>query len=316
MPLESSMPPEDMIYPPKPETRSSFENIGKVIGAAQSAITFALALGALLTATGFVIVNAQLSTFTDIHGYSIQSSQFLSAGVGLLIFITLINIFIYIIFINSLVLRVVIIFIFLYILINIFLTFGDAGESLISVIAVLISGLATLLQSTKLFKGDFVYEIILTPMQRLLKSISKDPLKASRIVIFTLYVLVLGILYGASFYRIIPRFLGGGRPESIILVFNDSTTLSQIGLAKDPIYPNRTQIVLLLADLNDGMLILDRLSGQVVAIKNDSVLAVYDDKVNQEYLVTPTPKPTLSPTATPIPTISITFTPVTTLTNP
>ena len=281
------------------------ESLSALIGNIQSGITLIIAVGAFVTATGLAIINVYLSKFTDIHGFSVNSTQYLPAGISLL------SILVVTIVISALILSG-----WNYI--------GQAFSSKLPVLSLkrgwfIIKALGVFL--VYLVLGALIYSkiptfislLVVTGIYAALVVYGKPPIRAgfqkpfsgSGIYVFgslLLYAIIGGSVYANSVYGNIPRYLGGGQPATAILVFKDEATLNQLGFSPDPIQATHTQNILLLADLTDGIMVLDPITGRVVGVKNESLLGTIDDKINTDYVVTATPIMTASPSAGPSPT--------------
>ena len=112
---------------------------------------------------------------------------------------------------------------------------------------------------------------------------------------------LLGLVYGyAGYYASMPRYLGGGAPAEVILLFKKDADTS--GLPFPVSDKHQSPKLTLLMELNDGILIEDKDANVVVEIKNDLVAGKIADL---RTTATPTPQmqtQTPSPTATSTPT--------------
>lgn len=70
-------------------TKSIFTQADDIAKALQSVLAVVIGFGAILTVSGFIIVNTYLSAYTDIQSYSILPAQYLAAGVGLFVLVSI-----------------------------------------------------------------------------------------------------------------------------------------------------------------------------------------------------------------------------------
>ncbi len=223
------------------------QSVEGVSRAFQRLISFIVGVAASLTAGGFVVVNSHLARYTDIHGYTLRPAQYLAAGVGLLV--------------------------------PPFLAIGIVA-------AAYYFGrfLGAVMRRRKPASPNDASEDgddtgVLTPVVRTLDTWLL-PESTRRLIFISgmiLYTLLFGLVYGATIYGSVPRYLGGGQPQDIVLVFEDVSMPQLLNLTQDTTVPQRTGVVLLLAELNDGLLVVDTVNGQVATVKNESLLAVLDD---------------------------------------
>ncbi len=142
-----------------------------------------------------------------------------------------------------------------------------------------------------LFRNSFINFLVTYVRNR---NTSRRVLLTGILTAELLWFIVVGSLYGQGVYGSIPHYLGGGKPESMILVFKSPDTLSALGLTPNETEPDRTKTVLLLAELTDGLLVADTNTGRVVALKEESLLGTLDDRVTS-LVITPTPPPASTP---------------------
>ncbi len=258
-----------------PDTTPLTANVEGVARAVQNLISLVLGLAAALTGGGFIVVNSHLSKFTDIHGYSVNPSQYLAAGVGLLI---------------PPVLATAIVFGAYYTgrLLGVIRRRRETARPVEGPVEEPPERRALPKRLEAAFKG--------------FESLAENRTFRRALVIsgFGLYTVLFGLFYGEYIYGSIPHYLGGGRPEPMIAVFDDEMTPALLGLTVDPVQPRRTQTLLLLAELSDGLLVLDTNTGRVAAIKNESLTGAMDDQI-VEWAITPTPAAAPMPPVTPNP---------------
>jgi hypothetical protein len=90
-------------------------------------------------------------------------------------------------------------------------------------------------------------------------------------------VILGSIAYGALVYGQVPRWLGGGKPATVVLHFDDTTGPQELGLTGNPARPAESETVDLLAELTSGVLVRDAVTNRVVAVDNRYLLAIADD---------------------------------------
>jgi hypothetical protein len=250
-------------------TKPTSPNLENMTQALQNLISLVLGLIAFLSAGGFIVVNSHLARYTDILAYNINPRQYLAAGVGLLI---------------PPMLALAVVFLGYYT--GRFLRFLSENRQ-----ARVPSGAP---------KNPLMRRV--APSIRFFDSLVNNT--NARRLIFTvgivLYTLLFGTFYGLYVYGSIPYYLGGGRPETMVLVFKDETTPRLLDLSTDAQFANRTGTLLMLAQLEDGWLVADTTTGRVVAVPNDVLSGIMDDTI-QPAVITPTTAPTFTPTITATP---------------
>lgn len=207
---------------------------------AQSVLTFVLGLSALMTASGFIIVNSYLASYTDIHGYSINPSQYITASIGAFIFSMLLLIPLYALsYLFGFFLRIY------------------RNQSLISPLATII--------------------FLTTVLDKLLEQSSIRRYARIVLILDTLVLIILlSMVYGALIYNHIPRYLGGGAPVNVYIVLTDSNTVSAFSANTVLSHPNVIYGVYILAELNDGLLIYNKAHNWSAIIKNSEIKAIFD----------------------------------------
>ncbi|MEZ4668164.1 MAG: hypothetical protein R3E39_09630 [Anaerolineae bacterium] len=251
---------------PQNTTRVSIETL---VGTIQNLLASVLAIAGILTAGGFIVVNTYLAQYTNIQVYTINTKQYLAAGVGLLFPVGLAALVIYI-----------------------FDTFGRSYGTRLNRI------------TGRVENGKGLTAIEQSVARKMLPKSSKLQLRLLRMRFWILlvgliyYTVFFGLLYGQYIYGTVPRFLGGGKPEPVILVFNDPELPALFNLTEDPQVPRRSATVLIMAELEDGLLVLDARTGQVAALKQQFLTGVMSAlPVNPASSSATNPVP--SPTATP-----------------
>lgn len=115
-------------------------------------------------------------------------------------------------------------------------------------------------------------------------------------IIFVVWIAVVVFFYTPFIYPNLPRSLGGGKPEHVILIFNDTNDPTLWNLPIDST-GHRTKPLLLLAEYSNGVLVKDDATGVISKVNNDVLIG----SIDAEH--TPTP------TATAIGTSTLTVTP-------
>lgn len=213
----------------------------------QSVITLAVGVGTLLSASGFLIVKSYLSKLTDIVGYNIAPAQYVTAGIGFWL-------------LSALILRL-------------FWTGIRRRE-----LRVLDSRLAEVDREIARFvpnRGKSAQaDAVLAEAVR-----TKQAMRATDrfylAVRLILYIAGASIIYGNILYGHIPRSLGGGEAATAVVILTPGVTAQDVNLTGMSSYPNRAD-VLIFAELNDGLLIQDRVSGHMVMIPSGDLVAVAD----------------------------------------
>lgn len=256
-------------------------SLEKALSLTQNAISLVVGLGALVTGTGFIVVNSYLAKFTDALGYNIVPGQYIAAGIGVwgitICIVGILSVFLY----------------------SFFGKFTDKG--LRKQRYKLSYGLASVIAPLSLFT-----KIPATISLNLLSTIV-EPFSAvivsriTAIILIAISSVIAGWLYGNIIYGHLPRFLGGGEPTTMTLVLKKDVQPTDFGLTPNSQQNQQTSTLLLLANLTDGLLVADTNNGQVTAIKDEMILGIVDD-VKAQWVITPTPTPTSTPTETPVPT--------------
>jgi hypothetical protein len=265
---------------------NSSGSLSDLIETAQKAIGSILALGAFLTASGFVVVNTHLSNFGQNFGgfthYNVQPSQYLSAGVGLFVFM-----FVAYNFGREMtsisVRRALARLILLVCLIGVYLNFigrFDFGTSFLNptvcILSFVIAGLALTLINNSPNKSRSNSGKFAALMFKIPKSVddilSRTVIRWSAIAV--LAAIVIGMVYGQFVYRFVPRFLGGGRPENVALIFNKQDNITPFNFVPEQIVNCTVRDLQILIELTDGYLIQNTVTGTVSTVKKDLLLGM------------------------------------------
>lgn len=130
--------------------------------------------------------------------------------------------------------------------------------------------------------------IPITRLEKLIRS------RVYRTVVIINFVFVGAIIYGAIFYPNLPHSVGGGKPATMILVFDSAENLQLLSLTANQANPRWTAPVFVLAELTNGVLVMDSRTKLVVEVKNEFIVSRIDDqKAPVEVTIsTLTPSPT------------------------
>lgn len=220
---------------------------------------------ALLTVAGFFVVQSYLASFSKLFTFNISVTQYLAAGVNLMLAI-----------IWKLILPIL-------------------GYSLV-LVSLYLLGKFCISKSKRVhtFWTSFLRPFLpfYRRIQRFLRVLwSLYQITAS--ALFVLFVILLALVYGTSYYAQSPRMFGGGMPADVILIFREEQP-TQNSIWSFPINstnPRQSEQVQLLIELTDGVIVRDPSTGVVVIVKNDVLQGIIDAPVSN--IVS-------SPTATPI----------------
>ena len=267
--------PDEPILPMDEKTPQEFT----LLGLLKQYLPLFVGLATLSSVIGFIVVNISLSSYSTVQGLSIAPSQYVATGASLLISSLLFSIA------NGLILRIIdpILSILLIPIIPI-----------LKLLLKLISPIANAFsQVFKWIKNFLLRQSVYNALVRFeawLNKIDKNLINTLRVFAF-FYALVA--LVFSNYYFDVPRSLGGGQPTPLILIFKEKDLPELLGLPQDAVEGQRTQVVFLLADLNDGVLVLNPTTGLPVAVRSDMLIARVGDM-----LITPTPTASITPSAT------------------
>ena len=268
---------------PKQEPENKLSLAETFLKNLQSTITFIVGLAAIFTASGFIVINSYLSKYTDIFGYNIVATQYITAGIGAWLW-------------GFLVLGYIVIA-------SAVLITPVSVASFIIYFVVLQTSICSY-SSPEPLRKQWVsaYKDVLQKTRSALKRIYQSNVYR---VILAFIGLVFGILgfsvYCTSVYETMPRYLGGGSPSEIIIVLNNPAKPTDFGLSQDANFQNRTMVVDRLAELTDGILVFDRHTETVAAIKDSAIIGIIDPNSGIRPIATPeaTPEVTGTPETTP-----------------
>jgi hypothetical protein len=271
-----------------------------IFSGAPSLVSTVLGLGALYTASGFVIVNLYLIYFTDGFRYNIAIGQYLAAGVGLWFSIlTIWGTIFYFWYkaarrnaLNAGELEIV----------------RDARKWLEEYLKDLTrqrDEFEAAAAAEKLDPNDvekqssrmYARRGFQQPLSRgggrlkelkLQEKALRSPYGAFWVFLVgvVLAVLITAPVYGLLVYPRFPRFLGGVYPlNSVQLILKPDLPPSILGVSSSSSTPWHSPTVEILAELSDGLLVFDPTTGATVAIKSDQIIAVLDDEPATDRIV-------------------------------
>ncbi|MBI1280135.1 MAG: hypothetical protein GC179_18545 [Anaerolineaceae bacterium] len=235
-------------------------------------------ISALLTVAGFFVVQSYLSSFTSLFTFNISVTQYLAAGVNLIlaIFWNLILPVLAYSFILAFVL------VFLYFLGRFSFNRSKRVQNLWTRF---LSRILPLYQRLRLALRVIwaIYQVFAGGL-------------------FVLLVIGVAFIYGTSYYAQSPRMFGGGMPSEVILVFREEqpTQPSIWGFPINTATPRQSEPVQLLIELTDGVIVRDTATNKTIIVKNDVLQGIIDTHPVSSNPMTATAAPTqLSGTPTP-----------------
>lgn len=233
----------------------------------QNLLSMLLGFATILTASGFIIVNIHLSRFTTMLGYSVSPTQYITAGLGFWLVGLFCGFIVWRLTSNTKPL-------------NKNEKWGSySKEQVVEILKhsrSVLSGFLRERRFSELFTAIrylFLIRSVLATEQIAVTLSSRR----GRLSFIVFYFILGGIAWGLL-YMNVPRYLGGGYPAYISIVLKQGVDAKSIGLTLETTNSNRTFPVILLANLNDGILIVDSVSGRVVELHNDTILALVDSK--------------------------------------
>lgn len=287
-------PPENTVHPHS-ETQKSSSNFLMSVGRNIPAIiTAILGLGSIASGVGYMLVNNYLANFTDIQGFTIHPSQYVVAGlfpIGWGIFLT----------------TVLLIPLFIF---NLALKYTS---SLPKKITPTVSSQSDNESDQDIQKQSNLVRGSIDMLYKLSLFVFRDFFRIYWIgIALVLFGSVVFSSFSTDIYSRIPRQGGGGQPSAIVLVFKDAESIRHLGLTPNINDPNRADTLLFLAELTEGVLVMDTTNGQVSAVQNDLLMgrmnpAQLYPELLQTFIPTLRPvfiSPTPSVTSTPTPTFT------------
>ncbi|QPC83194.1 hypothetical protein G4Y79_02120 [Phototrophicus methaneseepsis] len=297
-------PPPSPTEPPaqQPEARASKDE--GLIKTIQNFIAMLVAFGAILTATGFVVVNTFLNQYTDLHGYNVLSTTYLTGGVGLLLAFFALATLLFVIFMISFVVRILI-FILIARLTHIdqpptenspnpsraSRTIRAISNGLIFILFFVVAaeaiGVNRLLQVAGLiipFLGALILLYLLNlfmvvfSVGRFWLRFVEQPFSIYGVIVLVILVGLFslsGYIYSQTIYGTIDRSIGGGKPATAVLIYaGDDEAVTRISQIVSPNQQNAPLCIL--SELNDGYLIYNPATLQTIALQDAAILALQD----------------------------------------
>lgn len=223
-------------------------------------------VGSLLIVIGFFTIQSylrSLSPSSGIFSYNISLTNYLSAGISLFL-----GVFLYIlqitfpVFLNTLV-----IIIGLYVVFSLF----NLGYRYI------------LSKNKDVNKNVNKFTPIIRKIWNIAKIIYNSYIVLS-VISSLIMIILLSIAYGQFLYPRIPRYLGGGEPANVIIVFDEAqpTQESVWGFPINPTNPRHSEQLQLIIELADGVMVRHESTNTVVILKNDVIQGII-------YVQTPAP---------------------------
>lgn len=272
------------------------DRIKSSISIIQSVFAFVLSLGAILTATGFIIVNSYLVRFGTIQGFSVITGRYVSATLWfLLLFIIMFGyaIVIGLIFrrtrIGGILKWLAVLGLFMKIIIELItnpITLSIEVQTIISLL--FIHGAIALFEifgadeeeQTPLDYGRIPKErprlyAILTVLEPIIPSITRLAKWGNRLIALAFGWILVMRIFTDVFYPSLPQYLGGGQPLPVELILKQSEITDYLPLSWIT-GTRRTQPILILSELNDGLLVHDVLLNKTMIIKDEFIGAIVD----------------------------------------
>lgn|GEM_PF-6988879 len=268
---------------------------------ARNILTITVGAIAIVTASGFVIVNTYLSRYGKIHGYTVLPSQYLAAGVGLWLMAGCFGgvaslVISYTRSLESVNPKIAFALFAMGFPVR-YIRDEDAGPAIQinRLTLVLIAASEVIGYMVNRVNGlllvSFVWLFIFSMRWRY------------RYLLFILgYIVFGGALYGQVIYSSVPHYLGGGDPVPVYLVFREQKDIRNLGLEALPGLPNVSYKVLILAELIDGLLIYndgDDAQPYTIIVKNTLISGLIDGEGQERLAALATPELAAEPIETP-----------------
>jgi hypothetical protein len=281
----------DDIQPSKSEL--SRETIIKwLLGVGKALVANLLPLTTLTIIAGFFVINSYLARYTRLFTYNISASQYIAAGINLLLAILY---YFFPIAAGSIVLALVLAIVFI-------LWDKYLAKIWSNIKARFFSNLekrTTSNSQNPLYRLWLLIKSALTTLWNLSNRAAWVLLGGA--------IILLSFIYGYGYYASSPRMLGGGQPADVILIFKDEIQPSEwsfaettLNASQTPEFSKRSKKVKLLVELTDGILVQDEDAGVVAIVKNDVLNGIIEYKAATPTVTTtgtlsPTPSPTMTP---------------------
>lgn len=116
-----------------------------------------------------------------------------------------------------------------------------------------------------------------------------------------LLIFIVGYGYGQVFYEHIPRYLGGGMPSNVILIFKQPELIPTLGLpfSINHTYPGQSEPVELIMELSNGVLVRQPQNQIPVIVDGDLLYGIIDAAPPVAPTQTPIQTPTTPAATTP-----------------
>ena len=271
-----------------------------------------LGLGTLLSVAGYIIVQNYLATFSQIQP-TVLPAQYLAAGAGFLFIAASIVTIVWLALNFSKGKNFIIFLIFMLSLLFLSQHFSGVGSPFATNVVdfstnLLYFGLIILLGQ---WLGKLLYSLLPSRAKNFIASRNtakeQKPRKLLSMANFSLFVLMLtctvigSIMYNASIYGNLPRYLGGGAFSTVYFVLkNPEEWQSLTNNIIDPNNLSETVVVCLIAETEDVYIVgrkvnIDPLIFFTFTIPRSSVLSLVDVPINRSYCETTSPIATTSP---------------------
>lgn len=271
---------------------TSISRTSSIIKLIQDTLSVVLGFVGITTGLGFVVVTAHLSRYGTVQGYAIAPGQYIAAG----ILVTIPALLVYVISQSLLEITInknshprreidlpkhtQLLHVLERLTDNPELhrldKFSLAMEQLYPALLEYPTwtfDLADIFRETSESDYAKIAESLRTKIQHLEYEKTKSKyLQAFRFSLLILGIFVMVFVFVSLFYEAIPFAIGGGKPEPIVLIFEDSDIASVLQI-ESAHTPKQSRIVWLLAELVDGVLILDKDSNRVLSIKDKLIIA-------------------------------------------
>lgn len=208
-------------------------------------------ISALLTILGFFAIHSYLASFTALSSYNVHITQYIATGINLFLFT---SIFTLIVVVPGLV----------------------VGYSLAYALKVL-GNLLSRNSRISDFLSKFSHKILQVSHRNiaLIYIIHKvATVILIGVIAWTVILLIVG--YGRIVYPLMPRYIGGGMPSNIVLIFRESQSETDFGWPFKISTTNeyQSESVQLLMEFTDGILVRSTNQDIPVIIKHDQIRAV------------------------------------------
>jgi hypothetical protein len=225
-------------------------------------------ISAVLTVAGFFVVQSYLASFSKFFTFNISVTQYLAAGVNLVLAI-----------LWNIILPVL--------LWSLILALG--------LLLLYFLGRFVLKRSKPVYNLWMRFLSYVLPLYQRLLSLFRVLWTIYRVfagALFILLVIGVSFIYGTSYFAQSPRMFGGGMPAGVILVFREDQPIQNSiwGFPINSSNRRQSERLLLLIELTDGVIVSDPTTKATVIVKNDVLQGIIDAPLSNN---------TSSPAATP-----------------